>query len=255
MEIEKNSIMTLGGDLEQALRQGYRLDMKALFKEAWALTIRGGFGLFFAILAVGCLWILGNQVLLSLWSDATSMQVMLVQGLLLAALLSPLTAALDMLGVQRSVGIRVRAIMIFDYLRHFVALATASLLINLMSGVLGPLFERSGLPDVIGMLPSILIGIAMLFTVPLILERGLTPVQAIWTSMRLFAKAWPQLLVIHAILAVLLVVAMLPVGLGLILMAPYYFIIKGILYREVCGVRVQVAVAGERPADKGSFVA
>ena len=74
METEKNSIMTLGGDLEQALRQGYRLDMKALFKEAWALTIRGGFGLFFAILAVGCLWILGNQVLLSLWSDATSMQ-------------------------------------------------------------------------------------------------------------------------------------------------------------------------------------
>lgn len=247
--------MTLGGDLEQALRQGYRLDMKALFKEAWALTRHGGFGLFFAILAVGCIWILGNQALLSLWSDAASMQILLLQGLLLAALLSPLTAALDMLGVQRSVGIRVRATMIFDYLRHFVVLATASLLINLMSGVFGPLLNQSGVPDVIGMLPSILIGIAMLFTVPLILERGLTPVQAIWTSMRLFAKAWPQLLVIHAVLAALLIVAMLPLGLGLIFMAPYYFTIKGVIYREVCGVRVQVAGAEERPVDKGSFVA
>ncbi len=247
--------MNLGGDLEHSLRQGYRLDMKALFKEAWTLTLRGGFGLFFAILAVGSIWLLGNQLLLSLWSDAAGMQILLLQGLLLAALLSPLTAALDMLGVQRSVGIRVRAVMIFDYLRHFVPLATASLLINLMSGVLGPLLSKTPAPDIFIMLPSILIGIAMLFTVPLILERGLTPVQAIWTSMRLFAKAWPQLLLIHALLMALMMLAMLPLGLGLILMAPYYFILKGIIYREVCGVRVQVDDAGQRPADNGSFVA
>ncbi|MGL6349110.1 MAG: hypothetical protein ACRC2U_04525, partial [Aeromonas sp.] len=79
------------------------------------------------------------------------------------------------------------------------------------------------------------------------LERGLTPVQAILVSFKLCIRAWPSIVLFHCVMVVLFLLALIPMGLGLIWVAPLYFNCKGILYRDLCGIQVEVNEAPTNP--------
>ncbi len=247
LDSQLSNKMRIGGSLEQSLSQGYRLDLKGVIQEGWQQTRRTGFGLLLAIVGVTAIWILlSNMLLVPYIGDDTQMNVAMVLSLLITVIMAPMTSALDMLGLQQSVGVRARANQVFDFFRHFVRLGMLSLLGSVLTSLFGPLFELVGLPVVFSFVPSALIGMGLIFTVPLVLERGLTPVQAIVVSLRLFVRGWPSLVLFHGIMAALLFLALLPMGLGLIWMAPLYFNCKGILYRDLCGVAVEVNEVTER---------
>ncbi len=160
----------------------------------------------------------------------------LVLSLLITIIMSPMTSSLDMLGLQQSVGVRARPSQVFDFFRHFLRLGSLSLLGSLITSLFGPLFELLGLPVMLAFIPSALIGMGLVFTVPLVLERGLSPVQAILVSLRLFARL-AQHSVAARVMMALFFLALLPMGLGLIWVAPLYFNCKGILYRICAGWR------------------
>lgn len=247
LDSQLSNKMRIGGSLEQSLSQGYRLDLKGVIQEGWQQTRRTGFGLLLAIVGVTAIWILlSNMLLVPYIGDDTQMNVAMVLSLLITVIMAPMTSALDMLGLQQSVGVRARANQVFDFFRHFVRLGMLSLLGSVLTSLFGPLFELVGLPVVFSFVPSALIGMGLIFTVPLVLERGLTPVQAIVVSLRLFVRGWPSLVLFHGVMAALLFLALLPMGLGLIWMAPLYFNCKGILYRDLCGVAVEVNEVTER---------
>ncbi|MGL4918483.1 MAG: hypothetical protein ACRC5D_19910, partial [Aeromonas allosaccharophila] len=165
----------------------------------------------------------------------------------MTVVMAPMTSSLDMLGLQQSVGVRARANQVFDFFRHFVRLGMLSLLGSLLTSLFGPLFDLVGLPAVLSFIPSALIGMGLLFTVPLVLERGLTPPQAILVSLKLFARGWPSIVLFHGVMTALFFLALIPMGLGLIWVAPLYFNCKGILYRDLCGVGVEVNEVTEGP--------
>ncbi|MGL5325371.1 MAG: hypothetical protein ACRC91_11700, partial [Aeromonas sp.] len=242
--------------LEQSLNQGYRLDLKGVIQEGWQQTRRTGFGLLLAIVGVTAIWILlSNMLLLPYLGDDNQMNVAMVLSLLMTVVMAPMTSSLDMLGLQQSVGVRARANQVFDFFRHFVRLGMLSLLGSLLTSLLGslltslfgPLFELIGLPVMFSFIPSALIGMGLLFTVPLVLERGMTPPQAIVVSLKIFLRGWPSLVLFHGVMAALFFVALIPMGLGLIWVAPLYFNCKGILYRDLCGVAVEVNEVAEGP--------
>ncbi len=79
----------------------------------------------------------------------------------------------------------------FDFFRHFLRLGSLSLLGSLITSLFGPLFELLGLPVMLAFIPSALIGMGLVFTVPLVLERGLSPVQAILVSCGCLPAAGP----------------------------------------------------------------
>lgn len=258
MRDELKERITLGGDLDRSLREGYQLDLPRLFKEAWRLTLSSRLALFFAILAVIGLTLLSFRLVAfsGLLDGHAFAQDMLVT-LVIAALLSPISSSLDMLGLRRALGGRVKPSMIFDYWGHFVVLAQTSLLINGIKGLIESLVMHMGVSETWLMIPIACFSMTMLYTIPLVLERGLSPARAMLTSFRLFIKGWSQLVLIYAVLVALFVLAMLPLGLGLIWMMPFYLIMNGLIYREVCGVRLSVNIQQTEAAthDKGSFVA
>lgn len=244
--------MRIGGTLEQSLSQGYRLDLQGVLKEGWQQTRRTGFGLALAIAGVMAIWILlSNQLLTPYLSQEGDMDMALVLSLLITVIMSPMTSSLDMLGLQQSVGVRARPNQVFDFFRHFLRLGSLSLLGSLITSLFGPLFELVGLPVVLAFIPSALVGMGLVFTVPLVLERGLSPVQAILISLKLFARGWPSILLLHGVMLALFFVALVPMGLGLIWVAPLYFNCKGILYRDLCGVAVEVTEVGEQNTPQG----
>jgi len=240
--------MRIGGTLEHALSQGYRLDIKGVIQEGWQQTRRNGFGLLLAIVGVTAIWIvLSNMVLTPYLGDDSQLNTLVMLSLLLTVIMAPMTSALDMLGLQQAVGVRAKANQVFDFFRHFVRLGSLSLLGFLLTNLFGPLFELLGLSAGFALIPSALIGMGLFFTVPLVLERGLTPAQAIVVSLRLFIRGWPSIVLFHSVMAVLFFLALIPMGLGLIWVAPLYFNCKGILYRDLCGVGVEVSEVTEGP--------
>lgn len=244
--------MRIGGTLEQSLSQGYRLDLQGVLKEGWQQTRRTGFGLALAIAGVMAIWILLSQTLLSSHMGAEGdMDMALVLSLLITVIMSPMTSSLDMLGLQQSVGVRARPNQVFDFFRHFLRLGSLSLLGSLITSLFGPLFELVGLPVMLAFIPSALVGMGLVFTVPLVLERGLSPAQAILVSLKLFARGWPSIVLLHGVMLALFFVALIPMGIGLIWVAPLYFNCKGILYRDLCGIAVEVTEVGEQNTPQG----
>lgn len=234
--------MRIGGTLEQSLSQGYRLDLQGVLKEAWQQTRRTGFGLALAIAGVMAIWILLSNTLLTPYvaREGGDMDMALILSLLVTVIMSPMTSSLDMLGLQQSVGVRARPSQVFDFFRHFLRLGSLSLLGSLITSLFGPLFELLGVPVMLAFIPSALVGMGLVFTVPLVLERGLSPAQAILVSLKLFARGWPSIVLLHGVMLALFFLALIPMGLGLIWVAPLYFNCKGILYRDLCGVAVEV---------------
>ncbi|WP_323883071.1 DUF2189 domain-containing protein [Aeromonas hydrophila] len=242
--------MRIGGSLEQSLSQGYRLDLKGVLQESWQQTRRTGFGLLLAIVGVMAIWFLLSNHLLTPYvgpEGDVDMDIALMLSLFITVVMSPMTSSLDMLGLQQSVGVRVHPNQVFDYFRHFLRLGSLSLLGSLITSLFGPLFELLGLPVMLAFIPSALIGMGLVFTVPLVLERGLSPVQAILVSLRLFARGWPSIVLLHGVMMALFFLALIPMGLGLIWVAPLYFNCKGILYRDLCGVAVEVTEVSQGP--------
>lgn len=234
--------MRIGGTLEQSLSQGYRLDLQGVLKEGWQQTRRTGFGLALAIAGVMAIWILLSNTLLTPYvaREGGGMDMALILSLLATVIMSPMTSSLDMLGLQQSVGVRARPSQVFDFFRHFLRLGSLSLLGSLITSLFGPLFELLGVPVMLAFIPSALVGMGLVFTVPLVLERGLSPAQAILVSLKLFARGWPSIVLLHGVMLALFFLALIPMGLGLIWVAPLYFNCKGILYRDLCGVAVEV---------------
>ncbi|MBL0585814.1 hypothetical protein L1871_10815 [Aeromonas caviae] len=234
--------MRIGGTLEQSLSQGYRLDLQGVLKEGWQQTRRTGFGLALAIAGVMAIWILLSNTLLTPYvaREGGDMDMALILSLLVTVIMSPMTSSLDMLGLQQSVGVRARPSQVFDFFRHFLRLGSLSLLGSLITSLFGPLFELLGVPVMLAFIPSALVGMGLVFTVPLVLERGLSPAQAILVSLKLFAQGWPSIVLLHGVMLALFFLALIPMGLGLIWVAPLYFNCKGILYRDLCGVAVEV---------------
>ena len=234
--------MRIGGTLEQSLSQGYRLDLQGVLKEGWQQTRRTGFGLALAIAGVMAIWILLSNTLLTPYvaREGGDMDMALILSLLATVIMSPMTSSLDMLGLQQSVGVRARPSQVFDFFRHFLRLGSLSLLGSLITSLFGPLFELLGVPVMLAFIPSALVGMGLVFTVPLVLERGLSPAQAMLVSLKLFARGWPSIVLLHGVMLALFFLALIPMGLGLIWVAPLYFNCKGILYRDLCGVAVEV---------------
>ena len=101
-----------------------------------------------------------------------------------------MTSSLDMLGLQRSVGVRARPGQVFDFFRHFLRLGSLSLLGSLITSLFGPCSELVGLPVMLAFIPSALVGMGLVFTVPWCWARSF-PAQAILVPSSCLPAAGP----------------------------------------------------------------
>ncbi|WMC12153.1 hypothetical protein PU634_07260 [Oceanimonas pelagia] len=223
--------------LQQSLQRGFLLKPRAVFQEGWERIQGAKLTLLLAAIGVAGSWLVLNQLLLAVTGDGESgdWNASLL-GLLISMIMAPMSGGLDMMGIHRAVSRPIRPSQIFDYFRYVLPLAVASLIMGFMTSLFLPLGMSIGLPAALSMLPTLVVSVALMFVFPLILEKGLSPFQAILISLRLFARQWLNLIAIHLLLALLFMAAVLTFGIGLIWVAPLYMVVKGIIYREACGV-------------------
>lgn len=226
-----------GGSLQQALNQKLNLDPNAILQEGWNRT-KTTYGVLFgsvmltfliALAAMLVLTLIGSAMGFGFGEDIEQLQiiVLLVQMLVLP----PLFAGLHMLGIGHAIDKKTSFQQLFMFVRQpwpLILVAVVTSLIGQLGGLLGG--------GVLTMLWLIFFSVSLSMALPLVAEYRLPPFQAVVTSLKVLTRNWFQVFIIYLVLFILTILAILPLGLGLIWMVPMFYNVKGVLYRELFGV-------------------
>lgn len=202
--------------LARALAEGYPLDLPTTLRRA-AAALRGSK----RVVLLGALAWLAVSFLVGLVSVGLGLSD-LPAASLGALATTPITLGLLMVGVRRARG---EAVAPADLWAHTgataqgaIVLLTNLLVINLAEAALGPVWS---LPVALGY--ALFAG----FAPYLVADRGLDAFAAIRASFGLVRHRWGTLLALQLVLGVLVAVAVLPLGIGLIWAAPYAVVALG----------------------------
>jgi hypothetical protein len=115
------------------------------------------------------------------------------------------------------------------------------------------------------MLPGIYLAVALSLALPLVVEKKLSPIKAIIISVQVTRFQWFKLFTIYTLLIVALFLSLLPlvilaetqlniVGImfflfALTFIAPLFYNVKGILYREIFGMQIRAVDAKALPGN------
>lgn len=238
--------LVVGGDIQKALQGEYHFDLKQVLQEGWELTRHNKWAIVQAVLFIFSLAfilvILASQLLQWQGYDVMEPQIQGFMNLALSVVLAPLMTGVIMMGVNHAVGGLSRPAHLFFFVSKGAMLAISALMISLLVELGLALF----------LLPGIFLMIACGFTFPLIVEKGYSPMRAILISIKVVSHKWWLFVLLYALFAVLFVLVILSFGIGAIWVAPLYYNVKGILYRDIFGVEVKLG-GNEEKMDESGF--
>jgi hypothetical protein len=251
---EQKQFKIQGGSLEKSLKGEIHLDLKAIAEEAWNLSkntkaavLNGVLLLFF--IAIVFAWVLQSWFGISDLSVVPqSMMVSLkVAGIIVT---TPIIATMFLLGISHSVGIKPRFSSILKNVMSSILVILLALLLAAMSDV----------GSFVGSQVSVLLGVAMLFyinlatgfSIMLLIEKKLAPSQSVIQSFKVFHKYWLPLSVFYLVYYLCLFLGALSLGFAYIWIIPFFINMKGILYRELFGIKV-LSVKSQSNLDESIF--
>ncbi|MGL4315265.1 MAG: hypothetical protein ACRCTL_01420 [Pseudomonas sp.] len=237
--------------IEEALSRGYDFSIGDLLSEAWSKT-KGVKGIFWGgLLVFNGAMIAATLVLIFVMSlfgtlgalglasmgDESGGGTMLAGALgafvitlavivALLALLYPFIAGINMVGIRQAAGQPVRFAEVFSHFGRTLPLLLAAILMGILVNIGFLLF----------IIPGIYLSIALLLTIPLVVERKLPAWQAIVTSCRAINQHWFKVFFLYLLLGIIVSLSMIPFGLGLIWTFPMFIVAQGVLYRTIFGV-------------------
>ena len=92
-------------------------------------------------------------------------------------------------------------------------------------------------------LPGIYLMVAYSLAMPLVVEKGLSPWQALEASRKAITKSWFRFIGLGLAIMVIMIVSMIPLGIGMIWTIPMAMIAFGIAYRNIFGYEGEVEVS------------
>lgn len=222
------------GSVEQAIRGEYEFSIGAVLSEAWAKTsgskwpIHLGFFYYFlvviAVMVVIGLVMAGVMAVTEEPAVMVLIQVVTQLGINLIAM--PMIMGVVMMGIKRSVDAPISASMVFNNFSKMLPLFATIILMYIMMLIGFLLF----------VIPGIYLMIAYYMAMPLVVEKGLSPWQAMETSRKAITHRWFSVFGLFVVMMIILTISMIPLGLGMIWTLPMVMIAYGILYRNMFGV-------------------
>lgn len=220
--------------IEEALSRGYDFSISDLLSEAWSRT-KGTKGIIIAGLVVFYTAMFAVMFILTLVGGLLGASTESGSGLALitsiinmvATFLSyPFLAGINMVGIRQAAGQPVRFGEIFSHFDRSVPIVITTLLMSVLTLIGYVLF----------VLPGIYLSFAYLLAIPLVVERGLTPWQALETSRKAISQHWFKVFGLFLVLGLLMLLSIIPLGIGLIWTLPWAIVAIGVLYRTIFGV-------------------
>lgn len=256
---DKISVIQVGGSIEKAIKGEYQLDVAEILKEAWQLTrqsrtsiVLGLLFVFFIGAFISYFMSLNTGGIESL---ATQPELFLIVQIAVTLITAPFLAGVEMMGVLHAFGIKTQPKMVFAFLKRGSWVALCALLTSLLNAIGFQLL----------ILPGIFLAIALCLTIPLVVEKKLSPMRAIVVSIQATRHQWFKIFALHLVLICAVFITVLPIsifasmgipalGIAVVIfaftfIAPMYYNVKGILYREIFGMQLKATDAGNEPTD------
>lgn len=146
-----------------------------------------------------------------------------IASLVINVVLAPIFTGISMLAISSARGIKAKAVDVFAYVRYILPLGVATLLVSIVIDIGMLLF----------ILPAFYAFMATTFCLPLIVDKGLTPLSAIILSVRMVNAYLFQMTTIFLIFVALMVGVILTFGFAYIWVGPYFFNVRAVLYTEL----------------------
>jgi hypothetical protein len=220
--------------IEQALSRGYDFRIGELLSESWqrvdgtkGIIIGGFIACFVALMLCGLVLSQAFSFVLMMSHDVTTLMVAtMLLSLLITSLAYPFMAGINMIGIRRAADQPVRFSEVFAHLgRSLPLIITAIIMLVLVN-----------LGSMLLVIPGVYLSIAYLLAIPLVVERRLSPWQALEASRKAISQHWFKVFGLFLLLCLINLVAVLPLGIGLIWSVPLFVVAMGVLYRTIFGV-------------------
>lgn len=231
------------GSVENAIQGNYSLQVGAVLSEAWnrvsgtKWTFQVALLLyllvyFVAMVAIAYLFYysgLRGDIPEALADLPETAQILLgggmVESLLLSVAVIPMGAGIAVMGLRRAMGGQLRATDILMYYDRIIPLTITFVLLYLLL-IIGFLLL---------VLPGIYLSIAYSMALVLVVDKKMSPWQALETSRKAVTKRWFSLCGLYLVFGIISLVSIIPLGLGFIWTIPLMVIAMGIVYRNMFG--------------------
>ncbi|RJX72784.1 hypothetical protein DZ860_06405 [Vibrio sinensis] len=251
-DIEKD--INLGGSVERAISGKYDLKAGEVFREAWGHTVKNFISFSPAIIILMIVQVaifylalkfqLGDPSVL--WDaiadpgafDPSIFQALVVANFSYEVISAPIYAGICLMAMSHSAGLSTKPRHIAKGLAFTVPVIIATLFSLLLQGIAGTI-----LPFL-----SMYLSLAFSNSILLICEKKMPPMQSLLVSLRAVNKKIFVLSGIYILVMLMFVVGAMFYGIGLVFVLPFFFHVKGVIYRNMFGIRLKI-VASERPKD------
>jgi len=250
-DIEKD--FNLGGSIERALSGDYELSPAAVFQEAWKYTIKNFLTFSPAIIILIAIQALIFFIALKLqlgdpallleavkdpqFFDERIFQSIFVANFSYEVISAPLYAGISLMAMSHAAGLSTKPRHMAKGLQFTIPVIIATLFSLMLQGIASALLP----------LLSFYLTMAFSHSILLICEKRVPPMQSLLLSLRAINKKILPIAGIYIMVMLMFVVAALFYGIGLIFVLPFYFHVKGILYRNMFGIRLKI-VASDTPS-------
>lgn len=136
-----------------------------------------------------------------------------------------MTGGIMLIGVRRALEQRVSWRMVFAGFSKALSMTMAIILQSVLI-VIG---------FILLVLPGIYLSVGYALTLPLILDKGMGPWEALEASRKAIHKKWWAVFGLYLVMLLISMVAAIPLGLGLLWVIPMYFVLIGVLYVRFFG--------------------
>ncbi|ENM5832666.1 hypothetical protein [Vibrio metoecus] len=249
----------LGGSVDKALSGSYELKVGDVLKEAWGMTVKHFINftpaIFVLIVVQLAIFYLAFKlqigdlsVILSVFEQGGTVPEGLVQAMFIAnfsyeVISAPIYAGISLMAMSHAAGLRTQTRHMSKGLQFTIPVILATLFSLMLQGVAGMI-----LPFL-----SMYLSIAFSNSLLLICEKKVPPMQSLLLSLRAANKKIFPLIAIYSVLMVLFIMAVFLYGIGLVLFLPFFFHVKGIIYRNMFGIRLKIIATDHPKDDQGNL--
>lgn len=216
--------------MQKALKGEFDFDVQEVLKEGWELTKKDKSsmvqGLLFIVLIAFIVMITAHTVSQQKGIDFNDPNFRMGTEIIIMILVAPFAAGLMMMGINSSIGGKNTISHLFQFINRTFTITVTSLMISALVQI-GMLLL---------ILPGLYLVVATGFSIPLILDKGLLPMRAIWISIKIVNFQWLKFVKLYMVFLGLMFLVFITFGIALIWVAPFYYNVKGLLYRDIFGV-------------------
>lgn len=263
--MDKQPIVQVGGDIENALKGNYKIDVALVLKEAWHKTMQSrlsiNMGLFFVLMLGSVFSVLSSNYLGGFEEIFKDPKALLILNTVVTVVISPFLAGVEMMGVFHAVGIKTEPKLVFSFLNRGSWVVLCALFTSALTSLGLDLF----------VIPGLYLLVALSLTMPLVVEKRLSPFTAVTLSVKAMRFQWFNICAVYLAILLSFVLLALPLLLisnselaivGMIgflfvssYLAPWFYNAKGIIYREVFGMKLHAVESNKSDVNDDTFVA